>query len=73
MSLRFGENTLVLRPSAAGAKPSCMEFGLVVENYDEAKVKAEADRRGLSTKPDPFGGLLVNDPNGLAIGIGGRA
>jgi catechol 2,3-dioxygenase-like lactoylglutathione lyase family enzyme len=73
VSVRFGENTLVLRPSAAGAKPSCNEFGFVVENYDQAKVKAEADRRGLTTKPNPFGGLLVNDPNGLEIGIGGRA
>jgi catechol 2,3-dioxygenase-like lactoylglutathione lyase family enzyme len=72
VSLRFGENTLVLRPSAAGAKPSCNEFGFVVENYNEAKVKAEAERRGLSTKPNPFGGLLVNDPNGLEIGIGGK-
>jgi catechol 2,3-dioxygenase-like lactoylglutathione lyase family enzyme len=72
VSLRFGENTLVIRPSAAGAKPSVDEFGFVVDNYDGAKVKAEATRRGLTTKPDPFGGLLVTDPNGLQIGIGGR-
>jgi len=72
VSLRFGQNTLVLRPSAAGAKPSCDEFGFVVENYDEAKVKAEAARRSLVTKPNPFGGLLVTDPNGLEIGVGGR-
>ncbi len=71
-SLRFGENTLVIRASEAGAKPSCNEFGFVVENYNEAKVKAEAARRGLSTKPNPFGGLLVSDPNGLDIGIGAR-
>jgi catechol 2,3-dioxygenase-like lactoylglutathione lyase family enzyme len=71
-SLRFGENTLVIRPSEPGAKPSCNEFGFVVENYDEAKVKAEAARRSLTTKPNPFGGLLVTDPNGLEIGIGGR-
>jgi catechol 2,3-dioxygenase-like lactoylglutathione lyase family enzyme len=72
VSLRFGQNTLVLRPSDAGAKPSCNAFGFVVENYNEARVKAEANRRGLSAKPNPSGGLLVTDPNGLEIGIGGR-
>ena len=44
----------------------------VVENYNEAKVKAEAARRGLTAKPGPLGGLVVNDPNGLEIGIAGR-
>jgi catechol 2,3-dioxygenase-like lactoylglutathione lyase family enzyme len=72
VSLRFGQNTLVLRPSEAGAKPSCNEFGFVVENYNEAKVKADAEKRGINPKANPFGGLLVQDPNGLEIGIGGR-
>lgn len=70
VSLRFGENTLVLRPSGAGAKPYCNEFGFAVENYDEAKVKAELDRRKIASKQNPFGGLAFNDPNGLEIGIG---
>ena len=56
----------------AGAKPSCDQFGFVVENYNEARVKAEAARRGVGTKPSAFGGLTVQDPNGLDIGIGGR-
>jgi catechol 2,3-dioxygenase-like lactoylglutathione lyase family enzyme len=73
VSLRFGENTLVLRPTAAGAKPYCNEFGFVVQNFDQAKAKAELDRRGISSKPNPFGGLAFNDPNGLEIGIGGAA
>ena len=69
--LRFGENTLVLRPT--DGKPYCNEFGLVVENYDQAKVKAELDRRGIASKPNPAGGLLLKDPNGLEIGIAGKA
>jgi catechol 2,3-dioxygenase-like lactoylglutathione lyase family enzyme len=73
VSLRFGENTLVLRPAANGAKPSCDEMGFVVQNYNEARAKAELDRRGISSKPNPFGGLAFNDPNGLEIGIGGPA
>ena len=54
-------------------KPYCNEFGLVVENYDQAKVKAELDRRGIASKPNPAGGLLLKDPNGLEIGIAGKA
>jgi catechol 2,3-dioxygenase-like lactoylglutathione lyase family enzyme len=72
VSMRFGENTMVLRPSPAGAKPYCNEFGFVVESYDEAKVKAELERRSIASKPNPFGGLAFKDPNGLEIGIGGR-
>jgi catechol 2,3-dioxygenase-like lactoylglutathione lyase family enzyme len=73
VALRFGENTLVIRPAGAGGKPSCNEFGFVVENYDQAKVAAELERRGIAFKPNPAGGLLFKDPNGLDIGIAGKA
>jgi len=73
VALRFGENTLVLRPAGAGGKPYCNAFGFVVENYDEARVKAELDRRRLDSKPGAFGGLVCSDPNGLEIGIAGRS
>lgn len=73
VALRFGENTLVLRPSAAEGKPYCNEFGFVVENFDAAKVRAELERRGIASKPDPAGGLMLKDPNGLDIGIAGKA
>ena len=71
--LRFGENSLVLRSAAADGKPYCNEFGLVVENYEQAKVKAELDRRGIASRPNPAGGLLLKDPNGLDIGVAGTA
>jgi catechol 2,3-dioxygenase-like lactoylglutathione lyase family enzyme len=73
VALRFGENTLVLRPSGADSKPYCNEFGFVVENYDEAKVKGELERRGVASKSNPAGGLMLKDPNGLEIGIAGKA
>jgi len=73
MWLRFGQNTLVLRPAGPDGKPYCNEFGLVVENYDQAKITAEFDRRGIASKPNPAGGLLLKDPNGLDIGIAGKA
>ncbi len=72
VSLQFGENTLVLRPAGAAGKPYCNEFGFVVRNYDQAKVKAELDRRGISSAPGAFGGVAFRDPNALKIGIAGR-
>jgi catechol 2,3-dioxygenase-like lactoylglutathione lyase family enzyme len=71
VALRFGENTLVLRATGASAKPYCNEFGFVVENLDQTKVKADLDRRGIASQPNPFGGLALKDPNGLVIGIAG--
>jgi catechol 2,3-dioxygenase-like lactoylglutathione lyase family enzyme len=73
VALRFGENTLVLRMAGPDGKPYCNEFGFVVDNYDEAKVKAELDRRGIVAKPGAAGGLAFKDPNGLEIGIAGKA
>ena len=73
VALRFGENTLVLRPSGADGKPYCNEFGFVVENYDAPKVRAELERRGIASKPNPAGGLMLKDPNGLDIGIAAEA
>jgi catechol 2,3-dioxygenase-like lactoylglutathione lyase family enzyme len=73
VSLRFGENTLVLRPAGADGKPYCNEFGFVISNYDPARVKAELDRRGINSKPGAFGGVVFSDPNGLEIGIAGRS
>jgi catechol 2,3-dioxygenase-like lactoylglutathione lyase family enzyme len=73
IGLRFGENTLVIRASGAHRAPSVSEFGFVVENYDEAKVKAELARRRIASAPNPDGGLMISDPNGLRVGIAGGA
>ena len=71
--LRFGENTLVLRPGPNGKTVIPTNSDLVVDSYDQARVKAELDRRGIASKPNPAGGLLFKDPNGLEIGIAGKA
>jgi catechol 2,3-dioxygenase-like lactoylglutathione lyase family enzyme len=73
VALRFGENTLVLRGGASEGKPYCNEFGLAVEHYDEAKAKAELARRGITARRGPAGGLVFKDPNGLEVGIAGKA
>lgn len=75
--LRFGQNTLVIRPAPAHGQPLPFtapfinEFGFVVANYDPAKVKAELDRRGIPSKLNAFGGYEFLDPNGLVISING--
>jgi catechol 2,3-dioxygenase-like lactoylglutathione lyase family enzyme len=72
IALRFGENTLVLRPPGGSPNPYCNEFGFAVESCDESKVAAELRRRGIASTPNPDGGLLLRDPNGLEIGIAGK-
>ena len=69
-TLRFGRNTLVLRPAAGDGKPYCHEFGFAVVNYDSAAAKAELERRGLNPKPGSTkGAWSFSDPDGLAIEV----
>lgn len=71
-SLRFGQNTLVLRPTGADGKPYINEFGFAVENYDSAKAKAELDRRGLNPRPGSSkGAWAFADPDGFQIEVAG--
>ena len=72
IALRFGENTLLLRPSGTDGKPYCNEFGFVIDDYDASNVKVELARRRIPSGPNPEGGLMLRDPNGLLIGIGGK-
>ena len=69
--LGFGQNTLNLR-TATGDKPYVERFGLLVENYDDAKVKAELDRRGLNPQRAGKLGWSIKDPDGYTIEVSGR-
>ena len=70
--LKFGQNTLYLRKTAnPNDKPYCNQYAFAVENYDQVKVKAELERRGLKPQPDAKTGWIVKDPDGLSIGIAG--
>jgi catechol 2,3-dioxygenase-like lactoylglutathione lyase family enzyme len=70
--LSFGGNTLCLRKTAnPGDKPYCNQYGFVVEKYDQAKVKAELERRGLKPEPDPKSGWTIHDPDGMSILVAG--
>jgi catechol 2,3-dioxygenase-like lactoylglutathione lyase family enzyme len=70
--LRFGRNTLYLRPTPNPAdKPYCNHFAFVVDNYDQDKVEAELKRRGLNPKPDSKLAWTIADPDGMRIEVAG--
>ncbi|MBI4460248.1 MAG: VOC family protein [Acidobacteria bacterium] len=70
VSLQFGKNTLSIRKTPnPGDKPYCRHFGFAVENYDQAKAKAELDRRGLNPKAGPGAGWTIQDLNGMTVEI----
>jgi hypothetical protein len=70
--LKFGKNSLCLRKTAKpGDKPYCNHFGFAIENYNQAKVKAELDRRGLNPQPGNKAGWTVKDLEGMTIEIAG--
>ena len=70
--LRFGQNTLCLRStSRLDEKPSCNHFAFAIENFDQAKVKAELDRRGLNPRPNSKLAWSIQDPDGFEIEAAG--
>lgn len=71
-SLRFGRNTLVLRPTGADGTPYLNEVGYAVDDYDSAKAKAELDRRGLNPQPGSSAGAWAfSDPDGFRLEVAG--
>ncbi|HLJ23915.1 MAG TPA: VOC family protein [Candidatus Acidoferrales bacterium] len=71
--LRFGENFLYLRKSQhPDNKPYVAHFALAVENYNQAAVKAELERRGFKPHADTKYAWTIQDPAGMRTEIAGR-
>ena len=71
-SLRFGQNTLVLRPTGADGKPYINEVGYSVAGYESARARAELDRRGLNPQPGSSpGAWAFSDPDGFRLEVAG--
>lgn len=68
--LKFGKNTLNLRKSVDN-KPHVESFGLLVQNYDHAKAKAELDRRGLKPTEASKTAWRIHDLDGFPIEVAG--
>ena len=72
-SLRFGQNTLVLRKLANRAeKPYCNQFGFAVKDSADA-VEAELSRRGFKPTRDSRlqSSRMIADPDGYQVGVTG--
>jgi catechol 2,3-dioxygenase-like lactoylglutathione lyase family enzyme len=71
--LKFGENFLYLRKSQHPEnKPYVAHFAMAVENFNQAAVKAELERRGYKPQPDSKFGWSIQDPVGMRIEVAGR-
>jgi catechol 2,3-dioxygenase-like lactoylglutathione lyase family enzyme len=71
--LKFGENYLYLRKSQHPEnKPYVAHFAMAVENYNQAAVKAELERRGYKPQPDGKYGWSIQDPAGMRTEVAGR-
>jgi catechol 2,3-dioxygenase-like lactoylglutathione lyase family enzyme len=71
--LKFGENYIYLRKSQHPEnKPYVAHFSMAVENFDQAAVKTELERRGYKPKPDTKYGWSIQDPAGMRTEVAGR-
>jgi catechol 2,3-dioxygenase-like lactoylglutathione lyase family enzyme len=70
--LRFGKNTFYLRKSRHPEDRAYVShFSPVVENFDQAAVKADLDRRGFEPRPDSKFAWSITDPAGMRIEVAG--
>ena len=71
--LKFGENSLYLRKSQHPEnKPYVAHFAMAVENFNQAAVKAELERRGYKPQPDSKFGWSIQDPAGMRTEVAGK-
>jgi catechol 2,3-dioxygenase-like lactoylglutathione lyase family enzyme len=71
--LKFGENTFYLRKSQHPEnKPYVAHFAMAVENFNQAAVKAELERRGYKPQADSKFGWSIQDPAGMRTEVAGR-
>jgi catechol 2,3-dioxygenase-like lactoylglutathione lyase family enzyme len=71
--LKFGENTFYLRQSQHPEnKPYVAHFAMAVENFNQAAVKTELERRGYKPQPDSKFGWSIQDPAGMRTEVAGR-
>jgi catechol 2,3-dioxygenase-like lactoylglutathione lyase family enzyme len=71
--LKFGENYFYLRKSQHPEnKPYVAHFAMAVENFNQAAVKAELERRGFKPQPDSKYGWSIQDPAGMRTEVAGK-
>jgi catechol 2,3-dioxygenase-like lactoylglutathione lyase family enzyme len=72
-NLSFGDTFLLPRNARQGGQtPRVDHIAYTIENWNQADVKAELDRRGLSPREDTVNSFHVKDPDGFDLQISGK-
>jgi catechol 2,3-dioxygenase-like lactoylglutathione lyase family enzyme len=71
--LKFGENYFYLRQSQHPEKKAYVgHFTLMVENFDQAAVKAKLEKLGYKPSPDTKYAWSIKDPMGMRTEVAGK-
>jgi catechol 2,3-dioxygenase-like lactoylglutathione lyase family enzyme len=73
--LSFGDTFLLPRngrPDGNHPPPYVDHIAYTIENWDQAAVKAELEKRGLKPAPDTPDSFHVRDPDGFNLQISGK-
>ena len=72
-NLSFGDTFLLPRNAGQGVQtPRVDHIAYTIENWNQADVKAELERRGLNPTPDTENSFHVKDPDGFNLQISGK-
>jgi catechol 2,3-dioxygenase-like lactoylglutathione lyase family enzyme len=72
-NLSFGDTFLLPRNARQGVQaPRVDHIAYTIENWSQADVKAELERRGLSPRVDTENSFHVTDPDGFDLQISGK-
>jgi catechol 2,3-dioxygenase-like lactoylglutathione lyase family enzyme len=72
-NLSFGETFLLPRNARQGVQtPHVDHVAYTIENWNQADVKAELERRGLTAREDTVNSFHVKDPDGFDLQISGK-
>ena len=72
-NLSFGDTFLLPRNARQGGQtPHVDHIAYTIENWNQADVKAELERRGLAPREDTVNSYHVKDPDGFDLQISGK-
>jgi catechol 2,3-dioxygenase-like lactoylglutathione lyase family enzyme len=72
-NLSFGDSFLLPRNARSGVQtPHVDHIAYTIETWDQKAVKAELDRRGLTSREDTVNSYHTKDPYGFDVKISGK-
>jgi catechol 2,3-dioxygenase-like lactoylglutathione lyase family enzyme len=71
--LTFGDSFLIPRNAGTRRTPPLVDhIAYTIENWDQQKVKAELEKRGLNPREDTPDSYHIKDPDGFDLQISGK-